>query len=113
MAGHSRSKNGVASLASCPGHPRLALFDQEKTWMPGTSPGNDGDMDASVTPELQAALDRLAQGKSRRELTQRAGTISQLFRSGAGSRDAIRTDDDALAYAFTRLPATFAAMAAA
>ena len=70
-------------------------------------------MDASVPPELQAALDRLAQGKSRRELTQRAEMISQLFRAGAGSREAIRTADDALAYAFTRLPATYAAVAAA
>jgi ribosomal protein RSM22 (predicted rRNA methylase) len=70
-------------------------------------------MDASVPPELQAALDRLAQGKSRRELTQRAETISQLFRSGAGSREAIRNADDSLAYAFTRMPATLAATSSA
>jgi ribosomal protein RSM22 (predicted rRNA methylase) len=70
-------------------------------------------MSASVPPDLQAALDRLAQGKSRRELTQRAEAISQLFRSGAGSRVAIREVDDALAYAFTRLPATLAATGAA
>jgi ribosomal protein RSM22 (predicted rRNA methylase) len=70
-------------------------------------------MDASVPPELQAALDRLAQGKPRRELIARAETISQLFRAGAGSREAIRNADDALAYAFTRMPATYAAMAAA
>ncbi len=70
-------------------------------------------MDASVPPDLQAALDHLAQGKSRRELTQRAEAISQLFRSGAGSRVAIRNSDDALAYAFTRLPATYAATSAA
>jgi ribosomal protein RSM22 (predicted rRNA methylase) len=69
-------------------------------------------MDASVPPELQAALAQLAHGKSRRELTQRAETISQLFRSSAGSRDAIRNADDALAYAFTRLPATLAATSA-
>jgi len=25
MAGHSRSKNGVASARLCPGHPRLCL----------------------------------------------------------------------------------------
>jgi ribosomal protein RSM22 (predicted rRNA methylase) len=70
-------------------------------------------MDASVPPELQAALDRLAEGKSRRELTQRAEAISQLFRASAGSREAIRSADDALAYAFTRLPATHAAVGAA
>jgi hypothetical protein len=39
MAGHSRSKNGVASLAYCPGHPRLSFCDHLKSWMPGTSPG--------------------------------------------------------------------------
>jgi len=37
MAGHSRSKNGVASARLCPGHPRLDLW--AKTWMPGTRPG--------------------------------------------------------------------------
>jgi hypothetical protein len=37
MAGHSRSKNGVASLAYVPA-PRLRL-DGAKTWMPATSAG--------------------------------------------------------------------------
>jgi hypothetical protein len=38
MAGHSRSKNGVASLAYVPAiHALLCLA--AKTWMPGTSPG--------------------------------------------------------------------------
>jgi ribosomal protein RSM22 (predicted rRNA methylase) len=75
--------------------------------------GHDEGMDASIPPELQAALDRLAHGKSGRELTQRAEAISQLFRASAGSREAIRNADDALAYAFTRLPATYAAASAA
>src|SRR5580693_9473101 len=39
MAGHSRSKNGVASARLCPGHPRLASRRESKTWMPGTRPG--------------------------------------------------------------------------
>jgi hypothetical protein len=37
MAGHSRLKNGVASLACVP-----AIHDlshRKKTWMPGTRPG--------------------------------------------------------------------------
>src|SRR3979490_2947126 len=38
MAGHSRSKNGVASLAYVPA---IHVFDAArcKTWMPGTRPG--------------------------------------------------------------------------
>jgi hypothetical protein len=39
MAGHSRSKNGVASLAYGPGHPRLSSDSSFKTWMPGMMPG--------------------------------------------------------------------------
>jgi hypothetical protein len=39
MAGHSRSKNGVASLAYGPGHPRLRIYNPFKTWMPGIKPG--------------------------------------------------------------------------
>jgi ribosomal protein RSM22 (predicted rRNA methylase) len=44
---------------------------------------------------------------------QRAAAMSQSYRGGASSREAIRSADDALAYAFTRLPATFAATSAA
>jgi ribosomal protein RSM22 (predicted rRNA methylase) len=70
-------------------------------------------MPTSVPPDLQAALNDLAQGKSRRELMQRAEAISQRYRSGAPSREAIRSADDALAYAYTRLPATYAATSCA
>jgi hypothetical protein len=39
MAGHSRSKNGVASLAYVPAiHAFLANRQAAKTWMRGTSP---------------------------------------------------------------------------
>jgi ribosomal protein RSM22 (predicted rRNA methylase) len=65
-----------------------------------------------LPPPLQSTLDKLAHGKTRRELVQRAEAISDLYRSGGASRDAIRSSDDALAYAFTRLPATYAAIAA-
>jgi ribosomal protein RSM22 (predicted rRNA methylase) len=70
-------------------------------------------MPADLPPDLRSALDKLAHGKSRREFAQRAETISQRYRAGVGSREAIRNSDDALAYAFTRLPATYAATAAA
>src|SRR5262245_3445796 len=69
-------------------------------------------MSPDLPPDLSSALDRLAHGKSRRELIQRAEAISQRYRAGVASREAIRSSDDALAYAFTRLPATYAANAA-
>jgi hypothetical protein len=37
MLAHSRSKNGVASLAYAASHPRLEGFTIDKTWMAGTS----------------------------------------------------------------------------
>jgi len=69
-------------------------------------------MPQDVPPELTAALESLAQGQSRRGIGARAGMLSRYFRAGAGSTAAIRSADDALAYAFTRLPATYAAVSA-
>ena len=44
MAGHSRPKDGVASLAYGPGDPRLVSHnDARKAWMPGTRPGMTGE----------------------------------------------------------------------
>jgi ribosomal protein RSM22 (predicted rRNA methylase) len=57
---------------------------------------------------LRAALDSLATGISRKDLAARAAAQSQNYRAGGGSQ-AIRSQGDALAYAFTRLPATYAA----
>jgi hypothetical protein len=40
MAGHSRSKNGVALLAYVPAIYVFPAYDMTgKTWIPGTSPG--------------------------------------------------------------------------
>jgi ribosomal protein RSM22 (predicted rRNA methylase) len=66
-----------------------------------------------IPPDLRAALDKLAHGKSQREFAHRAEMISERYRAGAGSRDTIKDADDALAYGFTRMPATYAATAAA
>ena len=58
--------------------------------------------------DLKAGLDKLAHGVSRNMIAERAAAQSRNYRAGAGSR-AIVTSDDALAYAFARMPATYAA----
>jgi ribosomal protein RSM22 (predicted rRNA methylase) len=69
-----------------------------------------------VTPELppalRAALERELAGASRRGLARRAAATSAAYRGGGGSAGVIKGRDDALAYALTRLPATYAAAAA-
>src|SRR5262249_53944377 len=69
-------------------------------------------MSPDLPPALRSALDKLAHGKSQREFARRAEVISERYRDGAGSREAIKDADDALAYAFTRLPATYGATSA-
>jgi ribosomal protein RSM22 (predicted rRNA methylase) len=68
-------------------------------------------MASDLPPELKAALDHVAHGLSRKDLSERAATISATYRSG-GRSTLIRSIDDALAYAFARMPATYAAVAA-
>jgi ribosomal protein RSM22 (predicted rRNA methylase) len=65
----------------------------------------------ALPPSLKAALARLAHGVSHNAIAERAAAQSCNYRAGGGSR-AIATSDDALAYAFARLPATYAAAAA-
>jgi len=62
---------------------------------------------------LRAALDRALEGVSRKGLAERAARTSDAYRAGQGSAAVIREADDALAYAITRLPATYAACASA
>jgi ribosomal protein RSM22 (predicted rRNA methylase) len=69
-------------------------------------------METDFPSDLQAGLDRAMQGVSRKALAQRAAAISQAYRSGGCSAQAIQSADDALAYALARLPATFAAVTA-
>ncbi|MBV9968634.1 MAG: SAM-dependent methyltransferase [Xanthobacteraceae bacterium] len=66
-------------------------------------------MTPDLPPDLRAALDRLAAGVSRKDLAARAVAQSQHYRAGGSSQEIIRSRDDALAYAFARMPATYAA----
>jgi ribosomal protein RSM22 (predicted rRNA methylase) len=68
---------------------------------------------SGLPPALTAAIVRLLEGTPRKGLAERAAATSQAYRAGRGSAGVIREADDALAYALTRLPATFAACAAA
>ncbi len=70
-------------------------------------------MDSSLPADLRHGLERLAEGRSRHDLAARAAVLSELYRGGRRSADAIRDSSDALAYAFARMPATYAATAAA
>ena len=61
--------------------------------------------------ELKAALDGRLRGFSRTDAAGRAASISKTYRDGGGS-GAIRIEADALAYALSRMPATYAAVTA-
>jgi ribosomal protein RSM22 (predicted rRNA methylase) len=65
----------------------------------------------ALPPDLKRTLDALAHGQSRRTIGARATAQSQTYRAGGGSQ-MIAGHDDALAYAFVRMPATFAATCA-
>jgi ribosomal protein RSM22 (predicted rRNA methylase) len=68
-----------------------------------------------VSPDLpaalRAALDAALEGVSRHDLAMRARRTSEAYREGRPSSGVIREAGDALAYALTRLPATYAACA--
>ena len=61
--------------------------------------------------ELSGALEKLLEGQPRKELQARAQRMSEGFRARKPSSQTIRDETDALAYALTRLPATYAATA--
>jgi ribosomal protein RSM22 (predicted rRNA methylase) len=61
---------------------------------------------------LRAALERALEGVPRKGLAERARATSDAYRAGKPSSGVIRQAEDALAYALTRLPATYAACAA-
>lgn len=64
-----------------------------------------------LPPDLKAGLERLAHGVSRKAVAERAAAQSYMYRGGGGSHQIV-TRTDVLAYAFARLPATYAAAAA-
>jgi ribosomal protein RSM22 (predicted rRNA methylase) len=64
-----------------------------------------------LPPDLKAGLARLTEGVSRKPIAERAAAQSRIYRAGGGSHR-IASDADVLAYAFARLPATYAAAAA-
>lgn len=68
-------------------------------------------MSAELPAALSAAIARELEGVGRKGLAERAAKTSQAYRSGGTSAAAIRTTQDALAYALARLPATYAACA--
>lgn len=70
-------------------------------------------MSPALPPALVAVLEALADGRSGRMLAEKAQAISAGYRAGAPSQATIRDGDDALAYALTRMPATYAAVGAA
>jgi ribosomal protein RSM22 (predicted rRNA methylase) len=65
----------------------------------------------ALPAELKAALEAKLEGFSRGDAAARAARISQTYRDGGGSAT-IRSEEDALAYALARMPATYAAVAA-
>ncbi len=59
---------------------------------------------------VRQGLAELLDGRSRRDLTSRSQAITAQYRQRDGSEGVIHTEDDAIAYAAARMPATFAAM---
>lgn len=66
-------------------------------------------MDPALPAALRAAIDLALEGQGGGGLAQRAGRISEGYRQGRASSVLVRDGSDALAYALTRTPATYAA----
>jgi len=66
-------------------------------------------LDAALPEALRAAIDRRLEGQGRAGLAQRAQALSEGYRGGRASSALVKGEADALAYALTRTPATYAA----
>ena len=66
-------------------------------------------MDPRLPPALRAALAGIGADAPAREIGVRAARFSELYRGNEPSSRAIRSAQDALAYAVARMPATYAA----
>ena len=70
-------------------------------------------MSSGLPPALRAAIARFVEGIAPKDLASRTATLTETYRCGGGSNSAIRDRHDVAAYLTTRLPATYAAIAAA
>jgi ribosomal protein RSM22 (predicted rRNA methylase) len=66
-------------------------------------------LSTTLPTQLQGAIASLLEERRRRDLAERAARISAKFRDRGSTAEAILDEDDALAYALFRLPATYAA----
>ncbi len=64
-------------------------------------------------PGLSAAIEARLEGRPRAALQESARRLSEAYRARRPTQEAIRDETDALAYALTRMPATYAASMAA
>lgn len=69
-------------------------------------------MNPALPPALAIRIESLLEGVSRKELAERAATISHTYRAGGGSAAVVSDETDVLAYLLSRLPATYAVAAA-
>ena len=67
-------------------------------------------MDPALPAALRVAINLRLEGQAREGLARRAGALSEGYRKGRASSALVRGAEDALAYALTRTPATYAAV---
>jgi ribosomal protein RSM22 (predicted rRNA methylase) len=67
--------------------------------------------DTRLPADLQAAITRVAEGRDRGALRESSARISEHYRAKGASRGVIGADADAIAYALSRMPGTYAAVA--
>ena len=70
-------------------------------------------MSAALPARLRAACEAYAAGLPQSEIARHAAAISDRYRSGGGSQEAVASRAAVAAYLAARLPATYAAIGAA